>query len=152
MRIGAGSTTVRMLLIIGNNNMSLRELYTMVFDNHPAGWGTSFMSAMPSGVESIISGYDAVTFEIGSADSPERMDAVKRLRRTGATVLTHLDGRQLAEREQELRATGAYVVANPVNAAHISEALDALSAKLKAQGTGRKRVGVRERFKRILSG
>jgi hypothetical protein len=143
---------MRMLLMISNNNMSLRELYTMVFDNHPSGWGTSFMSGMPADVESIISGYDAITFEIGPADKPERLEAIKRLRRAGAQVLTHVDGRLQADRLQDVAATGAFIVANPVNGAHISEALDALSAKLKKQGTGRKRVGVRERFKRILSG
>jgi hypothetical protein len=143
---------MRMLLMISNNNMSLRELYTMVFDNHPSGWGTSFMSGMPNDVESIISGYDAITFELGPADSVDRLAAIRRLRRAGATVLTHIEGRLLGEHDQELRSSGAFIVANPVNGANISAALDELSAKLKKQGTGRRRVGVRERFKRILSG
>jgi hypothetical protein len=141
-----------MLLMISNNNMSLRELYTSVLDNHPAGWTTSFMSGVPSAIESIISGYDAIIYEIGPADALERVAAVKSLRRAGAVTVTHVEGRQAAQRTEELQAAGAYVVANPITGARINETIDGLAAALRAAGTGRHRVGVRERFRRLLGG
>jgi hypothetical protein len=143
---------MRMLLMISNNNMSMRELFTMVFDNHPAGWGTSFMSGLPSAIEGIVSGYDAIAYEIGRADDPARVATVQTLLKAGATVLTHVEGRDVAERESQLRTSGAFLVSTPVNQQHIVEAMDQLTASVRARGTGRHRVGVRERFRRFLGG
>jgi hypothetical protein len=141
-----------MLLMISNNNMSLRELYTSVLDNHSAGWTTSFMSGMPPAVDTIMSGYDAIVFEIGSADAPDRVAAVKNLVRAGGVVVTHVEGRQAAQRAEELATAGAYVIPNPVSGASINRTIDDVAARLRVSGTGRKRVGLRERFRRLLGG
>lgn len=141
-----------MLLIIGNNNMGLRELYTMMLDNHPAGWITSFMSGLPAGVESIVSGYDAVVYELGPADRAERVATAIRLHAAGVPVITHVEGRQAAQRAEELVAAGVLVVPNPVNGAHIEGAIDALVAGMRRARDAAPRIGVRGFFRRLLNG
>ena len=143
---------MRMLLMISNNNMSLREFYTTILDNHAAGWITSFMSGLPDNVAAIVAGYDAVIYEIGAADSPERVASVKAVRATGIPVITHLEGRQAAARAQELEAIGTVIVPNPLNGARIEAALDALAAGMRTSKKQASRVGVRERFRRFLNG
>ncbi|HWE60094.1 MAG TPA: hypothetical protein VHB98_00130 [Chloroflexota bacterium] len=143
---------MRMLLIISNNNMSLRELYTMMLDNHTAGWITSFMSGLPEDVESIAAGYDAVIYELGPADREDRVAAVRRLLSTGRPVITHLEGRQAGQRAQELTGAGAYVVPNPVTSARIEEVLDAITTKLRRPRRRAPREGIGARFRRLLRG
>lgn len=143
---------MRMLLMISNNNMSLRELYTMVLDSHPTGWVTSFMSGMPADVDAILSGYDAVIYELGAADSPDRVDVVKRMRSGGAQVITHVEGRQAAQRTEELESAGALVVANPLSPTHVSAAIDQLADRLRRPGGNRRRIGFGERLRRMFSG
>ncbi|HVA91560.1 MAG TPA: hypothetical protein VNL71_17160 [Chloroflexota bacterium] len=140
---------MRMLLMVTNNQMSLRELYTLAVENHRAGWATSFMSGLPGGAEAIVSAYDAVVYELGPADSAQRMTEVKALRRAGTPVITHLEGREAAARTEELRAVGAQVIPHPVTIEGITQALDALVSQIK--GVGR-RVGIAERIKRTFSG
>lgn len=140
-----------MLLIISNNNMSLRELYSAVLDNHPAGWITSFMSGLPDSMESLVAGYDAVIYELGPADKEERVGAVNRLLKTGKPIITHVEGRQATQRAEDLRAAGAHVVANPVTGAGIEATLDAVAATLRRPGA-RGRGGVAARLRRFLKG
>ena len=137
---------MRMLLLISNNNMSLRELYSMMLDAHPGGWLTSFMSGLPAGVESIAAGYDAMIYELGPADKEERVAVVKRLRAAGKPMITHVEGRQAAQRADELRAAGATVIPNPVTGERITEALDAVTATLRPpRRAGRGGLGTRLR-------
>jgi hypothetical protein len=140
---------MRALLMIGNNNLSLRELYTIVLDNHAAGWTTAYMSGMPQEPEAIVSGYDAVVYELGAPDSESRVDAVTSLRRAGVPVITHVEGRQEMTLRDRLLATGVVVVRNPLAGETISEALDRVSLGGTAS---RRRVGLRERFRRLLGG
>jgi hypothetical protein len=142
---------MRMLLMISNNNMSLRELYTIVLDNHTAGWITSFMSGLPEGVESLVVGYDAIIYELGPADREDRVAVVQRLLRTGKPVITHVEGRQAAQRGAALRESGAYVVANPVTDARIAETLDALVKAVRGPSAVR-RPGIGARMRRLLRG
>lgn len=140
---------MRMLLMVTNNQMSLRELYTLAVENHSAGWATSFMSGFPEGVESIVSAYDAIIYELGPPDSPRRVSDLKALRRTGTPVLTHLEGREAPARAEELRAAGVQIVPFPVTVAGITQALDALASQRKTAG---RKVGFAERLKRAFSG
>jgi hypothetical protein len=140
-----------MLLMVSNNHMGLRELYTLAVENHQAGWATSFMSGLPTGAESILAGFDAVVYELGSADGPERVSQVKALPRSGARVITHVEGRDSAAKEEELRLAGAYVIRHPITVAAVTEALDAVVAKSKTKG-GSTRVGFVERLRRTFIG
>ena len=140
-----------MLLMVSNDHMSLRELYTLAVDHHQAGWATSFMSGLPSGAESIVAGFDAVIYELGAPDGPARVSEVKALLRSGARVVTHLEGRDSAERAEELRAAGARVIPHPVTLAAVDAALDAVTTQSKSK-TGRKRVGFGERLRRTFIG
>ena len=143
---------MRMLLMISNNNMSLRELYTTMLDNHRAGWITSFMSGMPGDVESIVSGYDAVIYELGAADKEDRVATARKLRATGIPVITHVEGRQSAQRAAELAAAGVFVIPNPVTGAHIDETLDTLVEQIRKTKEGASRMGLRTFFRRLLQG
>jgi len=140
---------MRMLLMVGNNQMSLRELYTLAVENHPAGWATSFMSGLPDGADSIVPAYDAVVYELGPPDSPRRVIDVKALRRTGTPVITHLEGREAPARAEELRAAGAQIVPYPVTIDGVTQALGALVSQRK---TAARKVGFAERLKRTFSG
>ncbi|HXT34063.1 MAG TPA: hypothetical protein VN837_00685 [Chloroflexota bacterium] len=140
---------MRMLLMVTNNQMSLRELYTLAVENHPAGWAISFMSGLPDGADSIVSAYDAVVYELGPPDSPRRVTDVKALRRTGTPVITHLEGREAPARVEELRAAGAQIVPYPVTIDGIAQALGALVSQRKMAG---RKVGFAERLKRTFSG
>ena len=70
---------MRVLLMISNSNMSVRELYGMVLrDRHP-GWGISNMSGLPISPATIMKGFDVVVYELGAADDPQRYKAVRAL-------------------------------------------------------------------------
>ena len=142
---------MRVLLMINNNNMALRELYSVMLDNHPAGWITSFMSGMPGGVEAIVAGYDAVIYELGAADKPERVAAAISLATAGVPVVTHVEGRAAPQRAQELRQAGVLVVESPLNGQHLQETLDALAARAGARKQ-QTRPGLGARFRRIFGG
>jgi hypothetical protein len=140
-----------MLLMVSNNHMGLRELYTLAVENQQAGWATSFMSGLPTGAESILAGFDAVVYELGSADGPERVSQVRALLRSGARVITHVEGRDIAAKEDELRLAGAYMVPHPVTVAAVTEVLNAVVTKSKTKG-GSARVGFVERLRRTFIG
>jgi hypothetical protein len=140
-----------MLLMISNNNMSLRELYTTMLDSHPAGWATSFMSGLPDGIEGLVAGYDALIYELGAADTAERISNVTQLLKTEKPVITHVEGRQAPQRAAELTEAGAYVVANPVTAGHIEEALNAITATLRRPKPSARR-GLGGHVRRLFKG
>jgi hypothetical protein len=142
---------MRMLLMVSNDHMSLRELYTLAVENHGAGWASSFMSGLPAGAESIVAGFDAVVYELGSADGPSRVKDVKALLRSGARVITHVEGRDSVAKADDLRSAGAYVIPQPVTIAAVTGVLDALVAKSKTKG-GSKRLGFGERLRRTFIG
>lgn len=143
---------MRMLLMISNSQMSLRELYTMVLDSHRAGWITSFMSGMPGDPAAIAGGYDAVIFELGVPNARERVAAALDLCARGRVpVITHVEGREAGPWTQELRDGGVVVVANPVTGGSIGEALDAIAARRRDDAHTRK-VGVVARFRRLFTG
>jgi hypothetical protein len=145
------SEPMRMLLMVSNDHMSLRELYTLAVDNQQGGWATSFMSGLPSGAESIVAGFDAVVYELGAPDRPGRVDEVKALLRSGVKVVTHVEGRDSAAKVDDLQAAGAFVVPHPVTIAGVTAVLDALVAKSKSKG-GTNRVGFGERLRRTFIG
>jgi hypothetical protein len=131
----------------GNDSLSLRELYTTVLENHAAGWATSFMSGFPTDVESIVGAYDLVVFELGKADSAERVDRARRVRRTGVDVVTHVEGPEAGRLNDELLRDGIVAVANPLNVEHIEAALDQVASRRKQRARG---PGPRERLRRFL--
>jgi hypothetical protein len=108
------------------------------------------MSGMPGAVESIVSGYDAVIFELGAADSAERVSAVRALLKTGTTVITHLEGRQATQQAEELRKLGVYVVENPLSAPHIVQTLDRLVDSIRSGSAGIRRAGFGARLRGLF--
>ncbi len=140
-----------MLIMVSNDHMSLRELYTLAVENQRGGWATSFMSGLPAGAESIVAGFDAVVYELGAPDGPARIHDVKTLLRSGVKLITHVEGRDSDAKADDLRAAGAYVVPHPVTIGAVTDALDALTAKSKTKG-GSNRVGFAERLRRTFIG
>jgi len=143
---------MRMLLMIGNQQMSLRERYTAILDAHPDGWLTSFMSGMPGDVVSTASGYAAVIFELGPPDGEERIAQVRTLLDAGIIVVTHLEGRIAFQGTTALQAAGAIVIPAPVTAAGIREALDLLAARIKKQKHDTPRLTLRRFLRRWIRG
>jgi hypothetical protein len=143
---------MRMLLMISNQQMSLRERYTTVLDTHPIGWITSFMSGMPGEAEAIVTGYDAVIFELGAPDREERVHTTRRLLATGVPVLTHLEGRLAAHQGSELAEAGAIVIPMPLTSEHIQTALDELATRLRKDHHSTPKLSVRGFFHRLLHG
>lgn len=135
--------------MINNNNMALRELYSVMLDNHTAGWITSFMSGMPGDVGAIVAGYDAVIYELGPADRPDRVAAALSLAKAGVPVISHVEGRAAAQHAQQMQQGGVLVVENPLNGQHIQETLDALTARVRKQKQDQ-RPGLGARFRRIF--
>ena len=126
-----------MLLMVSNNHMGLRELYTLAVENQQAGWATSFMSGLPTGAESILAGFDAVVYELGAADGPDRVSEVKALLRSGARIITHVEGRDSDMKAADLRAAGAYVVPHPVTIPAVTDArMPWWQARPRAAGMG----------------
>jgi hypothetical protein len=142
---------MRVLLMISNNQMSLRELYTAVLDTHPAGWVTSFMSGMPSDAASIVGGYDAVVYELGAPNIQDRVTTALSLAKGRVPVITHVEGREAPQWTQELTHAGVEVVANPVTSTHISEALDRLALVLRSTAASKKE-SFATRFRRVFTG
>lgn len=143
---------MRMLLMISNQQMSLRERYTTMLDRHPAGWITSFMSGMPGEAEAIVAGYDAVVFELGAPDREERLRTTRQLLATGVPVLTHLEGRLAAQQSSDLTASGAIVIPMPLTSEHIQAALDEVTARLRKGQLSSPKLGIRGFFHRLLHG
>ena len=143
---------MRMLLMISNQQMSLRERYTAILDAHPDGWLTSFMSGMSGDGVSTAGGYAAVIFELGPADGEERVSQVRTLLDAGIIVLTHLEGRIAAQGTADLQAAGAIVLPAPVTPAGIREALDPLAARIKKQKHDRPRLTLRGFLRRWIRG
>jgi len=133
--------------MVGNGSLSLRELFTTVLDSHPAGWTTSFMSGLPANVESIAGAYDLVVYELGKAESAERLAVASRLRRSGIDVLTHVEGQAADRMRDDLLRDGVFVVANPLDGEHIGEALDRIASHKKA---GALTTGARTRIRRFF--
>ncbi len=133
--------------MIGNDRLSLRQFYSAVLDNHAAGWTTSFMSGMPSDVESIAGGFDLVICELGRPDTSDRVDMARRLRRAGVDVVTHVEGQESERLRAELVGDGVVVVANPFHADQVAAALEQVATRRKAAP---RVAGARERLRRFL--
>ena len=87
----------QVLLMISNNNLSLREVYSAVLANEFPGWRVSYMTAMPERHQEILASYTLVIYELGKADDPRRIEIVRvlgdELRAPGGpTVYTRLEG------------------------------------------------------------
>jgi hypothetical protein len=110
----------RVLLMISNSNVTLRELYTAVLSNEFPGWRVSFMTAMPERHLEIMAGYSLIIYELGRADDPARLDAVRalgdQLRDYRGTVLyTHLEGLLPDDAVADLSAHNVHAGAGPMS-------------------------------------
>lgn len=71
----------RILMMISNANVSIREVYTVVVQNDLPGWGVSYMSGLPDNPLSILAAFDVLIWELGQADAPDRLLALRTLAR-----------------------------------------------------------------------
>ena len=119
---------MRVLLMITNNNVAVREIYGMALRAHHPNWGLSHMSALPSNTGPIVSAYDALIYEIGAANDPKRYKAVlalwDELKGSGATrLVTHIEGPFREGVVAELEAQGVVCVGAPFTPDNVAAAL-----------------------------
>ena len=123
---------MRILLMISNQNMGIRDTYTSVLKRDFPGWGMSHMSGLPSDPTSIIGGFDAVIYEMFVADDPRQYKGAKALwseLKIGHTtpLITHVEGPYRDASASDLRADGVTIVGTPFNAASVSLAFQSIS-------------------------
>jgi hypothetical protein len=136
----------RVLLMISNNNVALRELYDAVLRNEFPGWRVSYMTAMPERHLEIMAGYTLIVYELGRADDPRRIEAVRalgdQLRDHRDTILyTHLEGLLPDDVVADLAAHNARAGTGPVSWQGLAADLRAAAAPRDAGAPGR---GARE--------
>jgi hypothetical protein len=118
---------MRVLLMISNSNMSVRELYGMVLRERHPGWGISNMSGLPISPATIMKGFDVVVYELGAADDPSRYKAVlalwEEVKELGRLrMITHVEGPYREGIVAELEGQGVICVGAPFTPATIAEA------------------------------
>jgi hypothetical protein len=138
---------MRVLLMISNSNMSVRELYGMVLRERHPGWGISNMSGLPISPATIMKGFDVVVYELGAADDPQRYKAVlalwEEVKELGRLrMVTHVEGPYREGIVAELESQGVICVGAPFTPQTIAEAFERVApprkapARPKASGPG----------------
>jgi hypothetical protein len=131
---------MRVLLMISNSNMSVRELYgTVLRERHP-GWGISNMSGPPINPATIMKGFDVVVYELGAADDPRRYRAVLALwdevKELGTVrMITHIEGPYREGVVDELESQGVMCVGAPFTLEAIAEAFERVAPPRKEPAT-----------------
>ena len=131
---------MRVLLMISNSNMSVRELYAMVLRERHPGWGISNMSGLPISPATIMKGFDVVVYELGAADDPQRYKAVRALweevKDLGRLrMVTHVEGPYREGIVAELESQGVICVGAPFTPETIAGAFDRVAPRRKATAT-----------------
>lgn len=119
---------MRVLMMISNSNMAVREVYTLVLRERFPGWGLSNMSGMPPGAAGIINSFDVVIYELGAPDDPRRYQAILSLvdllgAEVSRPIVTHIEGTFREGVVAELEGRGVIVVGVPFSPDTIAEAL-----------------------------
>lgn len=119
---------MRILMMISNSNVAVREIYGMALrEGHP-NWSVSHMSGLPPDAGPIVTSYDALIYEIGSANDPRRYKAVLALwdeiKGSGATrLITHIEGSFSEGIVAELEGQGVVCVGAPFTPETVAAAL-----------------------------
>jgi len=129
---------MRVLLMISNSNVSVRELYGLVLrERHPT-WGVSQMSGLPSNPAPIVQAYEALVYEMGAANDPKRYKAVQalwdELKESGKTrIITHIEGPFREGVVAELESQGVVCVDAPFTPENVVAAFARVAPASKQQ-------------------
>lgn len=145
---------MRVLMMISNSNMAVRELYTQILREQFPGWGVSHMSALPSNALGIVSGYDAVIYEIGPADDPRRYKAVlalwEEIKGRPIHIVTHIEGPFREGVVAELEEQGIVCVGSPFTPQAVTEALRRVAPQRPARAPRERGQGLGERMRGLF--
>ncbi len=118
---------MRVLLMISNRNMAVRELYTAMLGSRYPGWGLSHMSGPPISPATIAKGFDVLIYELGAPDDPKRYRELlalwEQIKELGIRVITHIEGPYREGVVAELAGQGIIVVEEPFTPEHVVAAL-----------------------------
>ncbi|GEM_PF-1527308 len=118
---------MRVLLMISNSNMAIREMYGAVLRAHFPGWGVSNMSGMPPNPGSILKSFEVLVYELGAPSDPQRYRAILKLldevdKEDGLRIVTHIEGTFRAGIVAELESRDIVCVGEPFTPEAIVEA------------------------------
>jgi hypothetical protein len=119
---------MRVLLMISNSNMAIRDSYSAVLRTHFSGWGVSNMSGMPTDPSSILKSFEVLVYELGPPSDPRRYQAVLKLldeieEEDGLRIVTHIEGTFRAGIVAQLESRGIVCVDEPFTPEAIIAAL-----------------------------
>lgn len=145
---------MRVLMIVSNSNMAVRELYTQVLREHFPGWGVSHMSGLPSDPLGIVSAFEAVIYELGTADDPRRYKAVlalwEEIKGRPIHVVTHIEGPFREGVVAELEAQGIVCVGTPFTPQAVAEALRRVAPQRPVRAPRERGQGLGERVRGLF--
>jgi hypothetical protein len=118
---------MRVLLMISNSNVAVRELYGLVLRERYPTWGVSQMSGLPANPGPIVQAYEALVYEMGAANDPKRYKAVQalwdELKESGKTrLITHIEGPFREGVVAELESQGVVCVEAPFTPDNVAAA------------------------------
>ncbi len=120
---------MRVLLMVSNSNMGVRELYTTVLREDFPGWGVSAMSGLPSNPGSIVSSFDVLVYELNKPDDPRRFKDIQALwaeiKDGPARMVTHIEGPYREGIVSQLESQGVVCVATPFGPETVGAAIAA---------------------------
>jgi hypothetical protein len=119
---------MRVLLMISNSNMAIRDSYGTALRAQFPGWGVSNMSGMPSDPGSILKSFEVLVYELGAPSDPRRYQAILKLldeidKEDGLRIVTHIEGTFRAGIVAELESRGIVCVDEPFTQEAIVAAL-----------------------------
>jgi hypothetical protein len=125
---------MRVLLMISNSNMAIRERYSTVLRTHFPGLGVSNMSGLPTDPDSILKSFDVLVYELGAPDDPRRYQAILKLlgqldKDTRLRIVTHIEGSFRAGIVAELESKEIVCVGEPFNQETIVEAFQRVAPR-----------------------
>ena len=133
---------MRVLMMISNDNMAVREVYTSVLQSRFPGWGISHMSGLPPNPAYILKAYDVLIYELGKPDDPRRYKAIlelwgelKELQRV--RIVTHIEGPYREGVVAELEGQGIVCAGAPFMPQIIAEALQRVAPPSRAESPER---------------
>ena len=140
---------MRLLMMISNNNIAVREIYGMALRERYPTWSVSHMSGLPPDAGPIVTSYDALIYEIGAESDPRRYKPALALwddiKGSGATrMITHIEGAFSEGIVAELEGQGIICVAAPFTPENAGAAL-ARIAPAPAPRKGKEAKGAKER-------
>ena len=141
---------MRVLLMISNSNMGVRQLYGQVLRQSFPTWGISNMSGFPISPATIVKGFDIVVYELGAADDPRRFKDLEALWNDVKDILdvrfvTHVEGPHREDIVAELEGQGIVCVGAPFSPEAIAATFAMLTPRSHIQRAQGPRLGERLR-------